>query len=263
MSDRYTRQTFLGSSAPQFLRAAKVAIIGLGGGGAHVAQQLAYVGLGHIQLYDPDRVDYSNLNRLVGATPDDARLHELKVKVAQRMVLAVNPEAHTEIFASKWQLAASPLREADVVISCLDSYAGRQDIESTARRFLTPLIDIGMDVHLVDGKPHISGQVILSIPEGPCLKCLGFLNDEVLRQEANQYGAAGDRPQVIWTNGVLASVAVGILVDLVTGWRNLQRRGEYLHYDGNTHELSRSPRLEYAPTSCTHFPLEEIGEPRL
>ena len=95
------------------------------------------------------------------------------------------------------------------------------------------------------------------------MKCLGFLNDERLRQEAQHYGAAGDRPQVIWSNGVLASVAVGIVVDVLTGWRSVPRRGEYLHYDGNSHELSRSPRLEYAPPTCIHFPLEEIGEPRL
>lgn len=263
MNERYVRQTFLGANATQLLRTAKVAIIGVGGGGSHVAQQLAYVGVAHLQLYDPDRVEHSNLNRLVGAVAEDARLGELKVNVAHRMVLAINPEAETEIFPSQWQFAASALREADVIVSCVDSYAARQDIEATARRFLIPLIDIGMDVHLTENKPYIVGQVILSMPEGPCMKCLGFLNEDRLKQEADQYGGAGDRPQVVWTNGVLASVAVGIVVDLLTGWKSLRRHGEYLHYDGNTFELSRSPRLEFAPATCIHFPLEEIGEPRV
>ncbi len=263
MKDRYSRQTFLGRDASQHLQAAKVAIVGVGGGGSHIAQQLAHVGLGHVQLYDSDRVESSNLNRLVGATIEDAKRHELKVKVAQRMMRAINPEVCIEIFQSQWQLAAPALREVDVIVSCLDSYAARQDIEVAARRFLIPLIDIGMDVHVVNEKPHIAGQIILSIPGGPCMKCLGFLNDERMRQEAEHYGAAGDRPQVIWSNGVLASVAVGVLVDVLTGWRGLPRRGEYLHYDGNSHELSRSPRLEYAPPICLHFPLEEIGEPQL
>jgi hypothetical protein len=263
MNDRYSRQTFLGRDATRFLQAANVAIVGVGGGGSHVAQQLAYVGLGHLQLYDPDRVESSNLNRLVGATIEDAGRRELKVNVAHRMIRVISSKVHTEIFPSQWQLAAPAIREADVIVSCLDSYAARQDIEVIARRFLIPLIDIGMDVHIVNEKPHIVGQIILSVPGGPCMKCLGFLNDDRLRQEADHYGAAGDRPQVIWSNGVLASVAVGILVDLLTGWKGLSRRGEYLHYDGNSHELSRSPRLEYAPPVCIHFPLEEIGEPRL
>jgi molybdopterin-synthase adenylyltransferase len=263
MNDRYARQTFLGPGSADLLRASKVAIIGVGGGGSHVAQQLAHVGIGHIQLYDPDDVENSNLNRLVGATAKDAELHESKVKVAERMVRAVNPGAHTETFPSPWQLAAPAIREADVIVSCVDSYAARQDIEATARRFLIPLIDIGMDVHLVDNNPHIVGQVILSVPGGPCMKCLGFLNDERLGEEAARYGAAGERPQVVWTNGLLASVAVGILVDLLTGWRGFHGNGDYFHYDGNTHELSRSPRIEYAPATCAHFPLEEIGESKL
>lgn len=261
MSDRYSRQTFLGPGSADLLRSAKVAIIGVGGGGSHIAQQVAHVGIGHIQLYDPDQVEESNLNRLVGATAKDVPLHEPKVRVAERMVRAVNPELHTETFSSPWQLAAVAIREADVIVSCVDSYAARQDIEVTARRFLIPLIDIGMDVHLVEDKPHITGQVILSMPGGPCMKCLGFLNDRKLREEATRYGAAGERPQVVWTNGVLASVAVGILVDLVTGWRGFRGTCEYLHYDGNSHELSRSPRIEYVPTTCAHFPLDKIGEP--
>jgi hypothetical protein len=47
---------------------------------------------------------------------------------------------------------------------------------------------------------------------------MGFLTDELLTQEAARYGDAGGRPQVIWSNGVLCSAAVGIIVDLLTGW---------------------------------------------
>jgi hypothetical protein len=100
-----------------------------------------------------------------------------KVDIARRMMLAVNPKMRIETFACNWQLAAHSIREADVIVSCVDSYAARQDIEGTARRFLVPLLDRGMDVHLVDEKPHMSGQVILSLPGSPCMKCLGFLND--------------------------------------------------------------------------------------
>jgi hypothetical protein len=36
--------------------------------------------------------------------------------------------------------------------------------------------------------------------------------------EAEKYGAAGSRPQVVWPNGVLASTAVGLAVQLLTPW---------------------------------------------
>jgi len=261
MTNRHARQSFLGTHAPNTFANCVVAIVGLGGGGSHIAQQLAHIGFLNVQLYDGDAAELSNLNRLIGASLDDVQNRTMKVDIARRMMLAVNPDMRIETFAGNWQLAAQSIREADVIVSCVDSYAARQDIEATARRFLIPLLDIGMDVHLIDQRPHISGQVILSLPGGPCMKCLGFLSDDNLQKEAEQYGAAGGRPQVVWANGVLASIAVGLLVDLLTGWNGLSLAGEYLHFDGNTHLVSRSPRLEFAPKTCLHFPLAEVGDP--
>lgn len=261
MTDRYARQSFLGAQALHAFANCIVAIVGLGGGGSHIAQQLAHVGFLNAQLYDGDTADLSNLNRLIGATDADVEAREKKVDIARRLMLAINPEMHVETFPSNWQLMAQAIREADVIVSCVDSYAARQDIEATARRFLIPLLDIGMDVHMVEERPHVSGQVILSLPGGPCMKCLGFLTNDNLQKEAEQYGEAGARPQVVWTNGVLASIAVGLLVDLLTGWSGVSARGEYLHFDGNTHSVSRSPRLEFAPKTCSHFSLIDIGEP--
>jgi hypothetical protein len=49
-----------------------------------------------------------------------------------------------------------------------------------------------------------------------CLRCMGIICDDVLERE--RYGAAGGRPQVVWPNGMLASAAVGIAVQLLTPW---------------------------------------------
>lgn len=263
MTDQYSRQSFLGPRSEELLRSATIGIVGLGGGGSHVAQQLAHIGIGRVLLFDPDNVELSNLNRLVGATAQDANAHSEKVEVARRLFLGINPAAEIQTYAVQWQLAADALQEADVLISCVDSYAARQDLEVSARRFLVPIVDIGMDVHLVGGRPHMAGQVILSSPGGPCFRCLGFLTDENLRREAELYGAAGGRPQVVWANGVLASIAVGLVVDLLTGWQGRNSRTEYLHFDANQHVITRSPRLDYAPKGCNHFANDFVGEPVL
>jgi hypothetical protein len=263
MSEQFSRQSFLGPRAEDLLGTATVAIVGLGGGGSHVAQQLAHVGVGNLSLFDPDRVEWSNLNRLVGATAADAHNGAMKVDIARRLVLGIHPGVNVGAHAVQWQLAAEVIREADIVVGCMDSYAARQDLEVTTRRFLMPLVDIGMDVHVVGEQPHMSGQVIVTLPGGPCLRCLGFLTDENLRHEAQLYGAAGGRPQVVWANGVLASMAVGLVVELLTGWRGRQFAAEYLHYDANEYTISRSPRVEYAPKECRHFQGDSVGEPTL
>jgi len=261
MIDRYSRQSFLGHHAVEVFRECTVAIVGLGGGGSHIGQQLAHLGFESFQLYDPDKVEWSNLNRLVGASFQDAQKGMLKVEVAARAMLALNPEIEVRKFSCSWQEVAEDIRDADVIFGCLDSYGARQDLETTARRHLIPLIDIGMDIALFGDKPNIFGQVILSLPSAPCMRCLGFLNDENLRREADQYGAAGGRPQVVWANGVLASLAVGVAVDLLTGWNGVPAQGVYLHFDGNTNEVRTSPRLEFAPKGCPHFPPDAVGEP--
>ena len=82
-----------------------------------------------------------------------------------------------------------------------------------ARRHLTPYIDIGIDVTRVEPDPPvISGQVIVSLPSGPCMWCLGYLSETKLTVEAKLYGDAGSHPQVVWANGIVASAAVGLAV---------------------------------------------------
>ena len=124
-------------------------------------------------------------------------------------------------------------------------------------------IDIGMDVHGKE-KPAIGGQVILSSPGSLCMTCMGFLTDEKLAQEASDYGNAGPRPQVVWPNGVLASTAVGLAVDIVTGWTCAGRSYAYLVYDGNQATVKESITLRNIKIDmCPHFSDSEVGDPVL
>lgn len=48
----FSRQSFLGPDADEILANARVTIVGLGGGGSHIAQQLAHLSVRHIRLID-------------------------------------------------------------------------------------------------------------------------------------------------------------------------------------------------------------------
>ena len=52
-----------GSVAVEKLRAARIAVVGLGGLGSNIAILLTRMGVGHLHLIDFDRVDVSNLHR--------------------------------------------------------------------------------------------------------------------------------------------------------------------------------------------------------
>jgi molybdopterin-synthase adenylyltransferase len=262
-TDRYSRQSFLGPDSEGRIARCTVGFAGLGGGGSHIIQQLSHIGFQRYVIYDDDSVEDSNLNRLVGAKSVDALAQTPKLHVAKMMIYGLQPSAIVRGFACKWQEKPEPLRECQIVFGCVDSYQGRHELEVACRRYLMHYIDIGMDVYGTD-KPVIGGQVILSTPGGPCMRCMGFLTDERLAQEAAKYGKAGPRPQVVWPNGVLASTAVGLAVDLVTNWTRRGRTHAYLSYDGNHATMKESITLKNLKvTTCPHFPANEVGDPVL
>ncbi len=60
-------EMLLGSDALQRLKAAHVAVFGIGGVGSYCAEGLARAGLGRLTLIDNDTVGISNLNRQIVA----------------------------------------------------------------------------------------------------------------------------------------------------------------------------------------------------
>src|SRR5689334_23366861 len=102
MSSRHSRQGFLGAKAPYQIENCRVAVAGLGGGGSHVIQQLAHVGFRNYAVFDPDVVEDTNLNRLVGATVEDVAAKRKKVVVAERIIRGLCPNATVEVFAERW-----------------------------------------------------------------------------------------------------------------------------------------------------------------
>jgi molybdopterin/thiamine biosynthesis adenylyltransferase len=74
MADRtYDRQTrIFGDRGQAILASSKVAVVGLGGIGSLIAEYLARLGVGELILIDPDRLDPTNIPRVVGACRCDA-----------------------------------------------------------------------------------------------------------------------------------------------------------------------------------------------
>jgi len=259
-----TRQSFLGPESESVLRAVRATIIGLGGGGSHVAQQLAHIGVGNFDLCDPDQYEDKNHNRTVGGTQADIEAQSPKVEIASRLIRGINPKAEVNAINDKWQNVLPTVRGSDVLFGCVDGYTGRDQLERLCRRFLIPYIDIGMDVHKAESGYVLHGQVILSLPGSLCMRCFNFLRPELLEKEAQDYGQAGGRPQVIWPNGALASTAVGLFTRLILPWHKEIPAGSVMFdYDGNRHTMILSPRVAaLSGVVCSHFGgVNDTGDP--
>lgn len=260
MNEQLISQSFLGPQSDAILAAATIGVVGGGGGGSHIGQQAAHVGIGNFVVADFDRIERKNLNRLVGGRDADVPLKMLKVDVAERLIMSVNPAARVVKRPSRWQDCLEDLRACDIIVGCVDTFAQRNDLERFCRRFLIPYIDLGMDVHKLAEGYSISGQVVLSSPGQPCLWCLGILTEQRLAQEAKDYGAAGSHPQVIWANGVLASIGMGLAVQLLTPWHPNPVAFACCEFDGNNNRVETT-RADYLQRhSCPHHPPTEVGD---
>lgn len=260
---RLDRQSFLGPDSDAILEAATIGVIGLGGGGSHVVQQTAHMGIGGYVNADPQSIEDTNTNRLIGGTLADVADGRTKVEIAERMIRGLNPHARIIPVPDDWLTAVDDLKLCDVIVGAVDGMREREQLERFARRHLIPYIDIGMDVHDLGTQGFlVSGQVILSMPGCPCMRCCGFITDERLAQEAERYGAAGARPQVVWSNGVLASTAIGLLTQILTPWYPDPPGFVYLDYDGNKGTVTPNKRMALLKGQpCPHHPPTETGDP--
>lgn len=245
-TERFDRQIRLfGREGQARLERARVGIVGLGGLGSHVAQQLALLGSRSIRLIDADTVNESNLNRLVGGSAADFDAARPKVEVAERLILAVTPDADVdtlpESFISKRGVGL--IRRCDYVFGCVDSDPARLVLNEVCQAFAIPFIDIATDVpKQKDGPIRFGGRMIFSTGGELCVVCTAVLDSEAVRlglmnqaqrlEDDAIYGVPrgdvdGTGPAVVSLNGVLASIAVTEFMVEVTGLRPAKRHLEY------------------------------------
>jgi len=238
MFDRQIRA--FGATGQKLLGRLRFGIVGLGGTGSLVAQQLAHLGVQNFLLIDPDTLEATNLNRVVGAKPQD--IGSSKVDVAERMIQSINPAALIERVQGDviYARTATSLVNVDVIFGCTDSHGSRSILQQVAYQYLIPYFDVGTVLAVSDsGVTHISGQARLLAPGLACHTCCGFLNPEEVRRDlmtpferqADPYivGMHEPAPAVISINSTTTSLAVTMLLSVALGVPGAAR---HVLYDG-------------------------------
>ena len=256
--DRLTRG--FGPEACARLRGTHIGVIGCGGGASHVIQQLAYLGVGALTIADANLVEITNLNRLIGAVPARTRrtladrmlrrgrgdVGKPKTEVMTRMASSIDDTitvtAITEFFPTTATVRA--LSQCDALVACVDRLQARDDLNRFAKRYLIPLIDIGVEI--TPGAPGtgtiqaIPGRITKILPDGPCLRCQGIVDDAKLQAERDgkppgYTGAAKiPDPAVVTLNGIIASAATTEILQLLTGFAGNHTPNCGWIYDGLT-----------------------------
>ena len=141
MDPRYERNIpALTEAECELLRTKRVLVVGCGGLGGHIIDQLCRIGVGSIRAVDGDVFEPSNLNRqLLSQVP---LLGVSKVKAAAEHIARVNPDVLVE--AAECYLtednAAELLAGCDVVMDALDNLPSRRILASACAEAKIPYI---------------------------------------------------------------------------------------------------------------------------
>jgi hypothetical protein len=254
----------LGPHGQKILRSLRVGIVGLGGTGSVVATQLAHLGVGQVSLIDGDRVESSNVSRIVGASVADAGIN-WKVDVAERYIRGVGLGTEVRVWhgALGTAIPAAVLGDCDVIFSCVDSHTPRALLNRLAYHAGIPVIDVGSAIRVnpAGAVVETAGRVVVVGPERPCLACWGHLDSERLRIEALSAderaklaaegyveGADLPAPSVIAFNTLVSGAAVVEFLRLVTAFAGADEPPLRLKFDFGTGEVRRNRLLR--PDAC-------------
>lgn len=250
----FERQTrALGAEGQALISALTVAIVGLGGTGSALAQQLAYLGVRKFILMDPDTVEYSNLNRLVGATAGG--VGRPKIEVVAGGLSDIAPNASFSLLQESVlnDNFARKLFGADFLFGCTDSHGSRAVINQLAYQYFLPTIDMGVAIATAKGYvTHVSGRVEMLSPGLGCLTCGDLLDAGEVRRDfmtteerdADPYfvGPGVPQPAVISFNTTISSLAATMFLASVTSLPSMPRFLRYDALNGRTKIVEHSPR---------------------
>lgn len=248
----YDRQTRLfGNVGQEILRELRVGIIGLGGGGSLLNEWLSRLGIGSIVGVDFDRIDITNLPRVVGATHWDARslltssgvrwLERIgkrfaakKVHIARRVARIANPKINFEAIDGDVldRDIAIKLRDLDFLLLASDSIQSRLVFNALVKQYMIPGVQVGAKVSANKKTGEITDvftttRLVLPGIGNGCLDCANCIPASLLQAEAISHGEREQQkyvddpelaePSVITLNVLSAAQAANDLLMMFTG----------------------------------------------
>ncbi|MGE4505941.1 MAG: ThiF family adenylyltransferase [Desulfovibrionaceae bacterium] len=203
------------------LQAGGVAVVGCGGLGGHVIDELVRIGVGRLHLFDPDVFAPSNLNRQLNAL--QSTLGRGKAQAAAERAARTHPFCTARAFAADFRdVGDEEAFRVNVVVDCLDSPPARRDLAALCARRGLPLVHGAV--------AGWYGQVGVQMPGGDLL-------DRLYPASVSPPAA----PSVLsFTVGVVAGLQAAEAVKLLLGLPSELRDG-WMHVDLKDHDFLIHP----------------------
>lgn len=171
---RFSAQILLpefGELGQQTLQMSKAVVIGLGGLGHAVAQQLAAAGIAELILFDDDKVELSNLPRQLLFTDSD--IGKAKVTVAAQKLSSAYEDCTITARQKRFtEQDADVLQSVDIIFDCTDNFESRLLNNKVAVKYQIPLISAAISGY--------QGQLLCVAPAYEPLSITASMHDTSL-----------------------------------------------------------------------------------
>jgi len=172
------------------LRQLGVAVIGVGGLGSPIAEQLVRMGTGSVTLVDSDVLDTpSNVRRMVGSTAADLRatIAPAKVDVVGRHLdqLGLGRPVRRVRGDIRYEPVFRQVLDADIVICATDTHGSRAIVNELASAYLLPVVDVGVQAGAKKNADlaALVAEICVLTPLTPCMWCRQRISADVIRAE--------------------------------------------------------------------------------
>jgi molybdopterin/thiamine biosynthesis adenylyltransferase len=224
-----------GSVGQKVLSNLRVGVVGCGGTGSAVLEQLTRLGVGSLTFIDYDDVTDTNVTRIYGSTLADVGRSKVEVLydhlASIGLAVTLTPIKGNITDRSVME----QLRGCDVIFGCTDDDGGRGVLSRLAYWYLIPVIDMGVVITSVDQQvAGVFGRITVATPGEPCLLCRGEFDPvrareeqysdaerDALQDEGYAQGLPERDPAVIAYTTMVASFAVADVLQRLFGFGDM------------------------------------------
>lgn len=227
------------------IRSCTVAVVGIGGVGSVAAEMLTRCGIGRLLLYDYDKVELANMNRLF-FRPEQCGL--TKTEAAADTLTDINPDVEIEPYTMNITTVQgfdafknsitdeNDASRVDLVLSCVDNYEARMTINQVCLELGQTWMESGVSEDAVSG--HIQ---VVQPGKTACFACVpplvvaSGIDEKTLKREGV---CAASLPT---TMGIVAGMLVQNTLKHLLGF------GQVTQYLGYSSLTDYFPTMEIKP----------------
>ena len=277
-----------GQAGQALLETTRVGIVGVGGTGSPLAEQIIRLGVRDLLLIDRDEViEPSNLSRVYGTRFDSAHPRwwqrifrtrsRSKVEAVRRHLRGINPHGRIRAFRGDVTEAVTSrlLLDRDVIFACTDDHWGRAVLNQIAYQYVIPVVNLGVAIDGPEGTiTGAIGVVQVLRPGLGCLWCGNYLNSERIRAEslrpderrkleAEGYlrGLSERAPSVVTITTAVAGLAGSLFLQIVTDFMGEQGDVSRINYFPLEGIVSRGKVPVKMPCLCSKVKAKGDLEP--